>query len=77
MTTTNLVRLLLLLLTLLAVVVGVVILLTIQLEESEEGQLNKNESEKLVVVEIRRLWPPPKPCPGGRTWWVHYLYLTI
>ena len=63
------VRLLLLLITL-ALVVGLVILTSSQkLEESDADQLNtSNGSQDMGKLVLRKLRPPPKPCPGGRNW---------
>ena len=63
------IRLLLLLITL-ALVVGLVILTSSQkLEESSADQLNtSNGSQDMGKPVLRKLRPPPEPCPGGRSW---------
>ena len=62
------IRLLLLLLTL-ALVVGLVILTSSQKwEESAANQLNSNGSQDMGKLVLRKLRPPPKPCPGGKNW---------
>ena len=62
------IRLLLLLLTL-ALVVGLVILTSSQKwEESAANQLNSNGSQDMGKLVLRKLRPPPEPCPGGKNW---------
>ena len=63
------IRLLLLLLTL-ALVVGLVILTSSQKwEESAADKLNtSNGSQDMEKIVLRKLRPPPKPCPGGKNW---------
>ena len=63
------IRLLLLLFTL-ALVVGLVILTSSQKwEESAANQLNSsNGSQDMGKLVLRKLRPPPEPCPGGKNW---------
>ena len=53
-----------LLLTLALVVVVVVLASGQKSEESDRDQLSTNGSQAV----LRKLWPPPKPCPGGKSW---------
>ena len=53
-----------LLLTLALVVVVVVLASSQKSKESDRDQLNTNGSQAV----LRKLWPPPKPCPGGKSW---------
>ena len=55
---------LLLTLALVVVVVVVVLASSQKSEESDRDQLSTNGSQAV----LRKLWPPPKPCPGGKSW---------
>ena len=56
-----------LLLTLALVVVVVVVVLASgqKSKESDTDQLNSTNGSQAV---LRKLWPPPKPCPGDKSW---------